>query len=414
MFPNGMAPLKAILLAFALSALQAHAWVTMASTSIAATPTSKAATTAKAAKLSSLSSQVSGSTKLAATSTAAGTSGAKAVAGTAAKKTASASAAKFSANAAASKAAAASAAKISASNAKISASSAAASKAAAASAASVNAGVAATGAAVAASGAAFSAGIADAGASVNSGIADLVSSAELAFASMSVGEAAGVVALAVAAGVIVGQSNQQGGNGTVATFRESAAVSELRAMNEQLSAKVVGIEDKFVAADAAFEANTEAMRKEFDTTLRVKIDTLRSELQRDKEAALKDMQNAHELQLEEMKSFYTDQYAEKVSELQREITERDKRILELEAAAGDPLSRWFKVRGGGERAEPMSPAYSRVTVARGGGGGVPCRHRVLGKEAGSQTPRGRGQRRPSRRARAWRLTRSSPRLRGKG
>lgn len=410
-----MAPLKAILLAFALSALQAHAWVTMASTSIAATPTSKAATTAKAAKLSSLSSQVSGSTKLAATSTAAGTSGAKAVAGTAAKKTASASAAKFSANAAASKAAAASAAKISASNAKFSASSAAASKAAAASAASVNAGVAATGAAVAASGAAFSAGVADAGASFNNGIADLVSSAELAFASMSAGEAAGVVALAVAAGVIVGQSNAQGGNGTVTSFSgESAAVRELRAMNEKLGAKVVEIEDKFVAADAAFEANTEAMRKEFDTTLRVKIDTLRSELQRDKEAALKDMQNAHELQLEEMKSFYTDQYAEKVSELQREITERDKRILELEAAAGDPLSRWFKVRGGGERAEPMSPAYSRVTVARGGGGGVPCRHRVLGKEAGSQTPRGRGQRRPSRRARAWRLTRSSPRLRGKG
>ena len=257
--------------------------------------------------------------------------------------------------------------------------------------------------------------VADAGASFNNGIADLVSSAELAFASMSAGEAAGVVALAVAAGVIVGQSNAQGGNGTVASFSgESAAVRELRAMNEKLGAKVVEIEDKFVAADAAFEANTEAMRKEFDTTLRVKIDTLRSELQRDKEAALKDMQNAHELQLEEMKSFYTDQYAEKVSELQREITERDKRILELEAAAGDPLSRWFKVRGGGERAEPMSPAYSRVTVARGGGGGVPCRHRVLGKEAGSQTPRGRGQRRPSRRARAWRLTRSSPRLRGKG
>ena len=189
---------------------------------------------------------------------------------------------------------------------------------------------------------------------MNSGIADLVSSAELALTSMSVGEAAGVVALAVAAGVIVGQSNQQGGNGTVATFGESAAVSELRAMNEQLSAKVVEIEDKFVAADAAFEVNTEAMRKEFDTTLRVKIDTLRSELQRDKEAALKDMQSAHDLQLEEMKTFYTDQYAEKVSELQREITDRDRRILELEAAAGDPLSRWFKVSRDRERATPIA------------------------------------------------------------
>ena len=59
------------------------------------------------------------------------------------------------------------------------------------------------------------------------------------------------------------------------------------------------------------------------------------------------MQNAHGCSSRD-ESFYTDQYAEKVSELQREITERDKRILELEPRRC-PLSRWFKVRGGGKR-----------------------------------------------------------------
>ena len=75
----------------------------------------------------------------------------------------------------------------------------------------------------------------------------------------------------------------------------------------------------------------------------VRLDSQRTELERAKALALADAETARELQLAEMKEFYTNQYGEKVAELARDIAERDKRITRLEEAAESPMS-WFKAR----------------------------------------------------------------------
>ena len=75
----------------------------------------------------------------------------------------------------------------------------------------------------------------------------------------------------------------------------------------------------------------------------MRLDSQRTELERAKALALADAETARELQLAEMKEFYTNQYGEKVAELARDIAERDKRITRLEEAAESPMS-WFKAR----------------------------------------------------------------------
>ena len=92
------------------------------------------------------------------------------------------------------------------------------------------------------------------------------------------------------------------------------------------------------AADARADADARAR-----TTLLVRLDSQRTELERAKALALADAETARELQLAEMKEFYTNQYGEKVAELARDIAERDKRITRLEEAAESPMS-WFKAR----------------------------------------------------------------------
>lgn len=84
------------------------------------------------------------------------------------------------------------------------------------------------------------------------------------------------------------------------------------------------------------------MRKEFDTSLKVKLDTLREELRREKDAAIKELKAAQESQLEELREFYTNRYTEKVSEMQALLDAKDARILELEAELGNPLALWWK------------------------------------------------------------------------
>ena len=83
-------------------------------------------------------------------------------------------------------------------------------------------------------------------------------------------------------------------------------------------------------------------RKEFDTTLKVRLDTLRAELTREKDAAILSLKQAQDSQLEELKEYYTSRYASKVSEMQKLIDAKDAKIEELEAALGDPLSLWWR------------------------------------------------------------------------
>ena len=83
-------------------------------------------------------------------------------------------------------------------------------------------------------------------------------------------------------------------------------------------------------------------RKEFDTTLKVRLDTLRAELTREKDAAILSLKQAQDSQLEELKEYYASRYASKVSEMQKLIDAKDAKIEELEAALGDPLSLWWK------------------------------------------------------------------------
>ena len=47
-----------------------------------------------------------------------------------------------------------------------------------------------------------------------------------------------------------------------------------------------------------------ATRKEFDTTLKVHLDTLRAELTREKDAAILSLKQAQDSQLEELKEYY--------------------------------------------------------------------------------------------------------------
>ena len=96
-----------------------------------------------------------------------------------------------------------------------------------------------------------------------------------------------------------------------------------------------------------------ATRKEFDTTLKVRLDTLRAELTREKDAAILSLKQAQDSQLEELKEYYTSRYASKVSEMQKLIDAKDAKIEELEAALGDPLSLWWKRVTGQEKKNPV-------------------------------------------------------------
>ena len=64
------------------------------------------------------------------------------------------------------------------------------------------------------------------------------------------------------------------------------------------------LEEKFFLADAQFEQTMAATRKEFDTTLKVRLDTLRAELTREKDAANLSLKQAQDSQLEELKEYY--------------------------------------------------------------------------------------------------------------
>ena len=142
----------------------------------------------------------------------------------------------------------------------------------------------------------------------------------LAATGLSLAQAGGLLGAAVvgavAMRVALGRSNDQ-----LRKERDDAVAKET-----ELKASLDKAEQQFFEADLAFEAESSALKKEFDTTLKVRVDTLRGEISREKDAAVRELKEAQETQLDEMRDYYTGQYSSKVNDLQKEIADKDATI----------------------------------------------------------------------------------------
>jgi len=98
----------------------------------------------------------------------------------------------------------------------------------------------------------------------------------------------------------------------------------------RLEARVQKVESDFFEADAQFEARTDALKKEYETTLKVRTDVLEQELRREKESAIRSLEEAQKLQLEEMRGYFAEETAE--MKVAREKAEREKQIARQRAA----------------------------------------------------------------------------------
>lgn len=97
----------------------------------------------------------------------------------------------------------------------------------------------------------------------------------------------------------------------------------------ELAERVKRVESEFFEADAEFEARTDALKKEYETSLKVRTDVrtpvsfdharaprprapqvLEQELRREKEGAIRALEEAQKLQLEEMKVYFAEETAE--------------------------------------------------------------------------------------------------------
>ena len=124
-----------------------------------------------------------------------------------------------------------------------------------------------------------------------------------------------------------------------------------------------GFEAAAAAADARADADARAR-----TTLLVRLDSQRTELERAKALALADAETARELQLAEMKEFYTNQYGENVAELAR-ITP-GKSLDDIKRMLGDqPFTKLREVCSASAMLLPVgkfgSPAAWREASPRG-------------------------------------------------
>ena len=97
-----------------------------------------------------------------------------------------------------------------------------------------------------------------------------------------------------------------------------------------MEARVQKVESDFFEADAQFEARTDALKKEYETTLKVRTDVLEQELRREKESAIRSLEEAQKLQLEEMRGYFAEETAE--MKVAREKAEREKQIARQRAA----------------------------------------------------------------------------------
>ena len=98
--------------------------------------------------------------------------------------------------------------------------------------------------------------------------------------------------------------------------------------------RVKKVESDFFEADAQFEARTDALKKEYETTLKVRTDVLEQELRREKESAIRSLEEAQKLQLEEMRGYFAEETAEmKVCLLYTSPSPRDQRGSRMPSSA---------------------------------------------------------------------------------
>ena len=136
---------------------------------------------------------------------------------------------------------------------------------------------------------------------------------------------AGIVVAAAALGAAAMRLFNREERKEMKTTRDEAV-----AKAEELEERVKKVESDFFEADAQFEARTDALKKEYETTLKVRTDVLEQELRREKESAIRSLEEAQKLQLEEMRGYFAEETAE--MKVAREKAEREKQIARQRAA----------------------------------------------------------------------------------
>ena len=113
----------------------------------------------------------------------------------------------------------------------------------------------------------------------------------------------------------------------LATGRENDALKDERDRAvEKARVAEDRLEEEVFQMDARYESETAGLKKQFDTTLKVRTDVLRGELSREKDAAIATLSEAQEAQLGEMREYYTEQFSTKVSDLQADLDAKQETI----------------------------------------------------------------------------------------
>ena len=151
------------------------------------------------------------------------------------------------------------------------------------------------------------------------GAASLASAnaAVLAATGLTLAQTGGLAAAAVAGALAM----------RLATGRENDALKgERDRAVEKARVAEDRLEEEVFQMDARYESETAGLKKQFDTTLKVRTDVLRGELSREKDAAIATLSEAQEAQLGEMREYYTEQFSTKVSDLQADLDAKQETI----------------------------------------------------------------------------------------
>ena len=133
------------------------------------------------------------------------------------------------------------------------------------------------------------------------------------------GSAAGAASLASANAAVLAMRLATGRENDALKGERDRAVEKARVAEDRL-------EEEVFQMDARYESETAGLKKQFDTTLKVRTDVLRGELSREKDAAIATLSEAQEAQLGEMREYYTEQFSTKVSDLQADLDAKQETI----------------------------------------------------------------------------------------
>ena len=147
------------------------------------------------------------------------------------------------------------------------------------------------------------------------GAASLTSAnaAVLAATGLTLAQTGGLAAAVLAMRLATGREND------ALKGERDRAVEKARVAEDRL-------EEEVFQMDARYESETAGLKKQFDTTLKVRTDVLRGELSREKDAAIATLSEAQEAQLGEMREYYTEQFSTKVSDLQADLDAKQETI----------------------------------------------------------------------------------------